>query len=83
MSINCPNCGTEVEEQATACPECGSDERTGWSENTLYDGLDLPEEAFDQDRLESSSNPIRNNYILLAIGSILLLIFVFRFVLGL
>ena len=71
-----------MEEQATACPECGSDEQTGWSENTLYDGLDLPEQAFDQDRLESSSNPICNNYMLLAIGSILLLIFVFRFVLG-
>jgi len=26
-----------------ACPECGSDENTGWSEETLYDGLNLPE----------------------------------------
>lgn len=72
-----------MEEGATACPECGSDERTGWSENTLYDGLDLPEEAFDQDQPESGSNPCRNNLMLLVVGSILLLIFVYRFVLGL
>jgi len=33
---------------ARACPECGADERTGWDEeSTRYDGLDLPEEAFD------------------------------------
>lgn len=28
---------------AKACRECGSDESTGWSEDTLYDGLDLPD----------------------------------------
>src|ERR1041384_1119375 len=28
----CPNCGAEVPRQAKACPECGSDEKTGWSE---------------------------------------------------
>ena len=33
---------------ARACPECGADERTGWDEEaTRYDGLDLPESAFD------------------------------------
>lgn len=39
----CPNCGEEVPEGALACPECGSDSNTGWSEDTLYDALDLPE----------------------------------------
>ncbi|MFH1023540.1 MAG: hypothetical protein V1809_09135 [Planctomycetota bacterium] len=32
-----------VPERAKACPECGADEKTGWSPDTLYDGLDLPD----------------------------------------
>jgi hypothetical protein len=32
---------------ARACPECGSDEQTGWSEEARSDGLDLPDESFD------------------------------------
>ena len=43
----CPNCGAEVPRGAKACPECGSDEKTGWSEDARYGGLDLPEENFD------------------------------------
>lgn len=39
----CPHCGAEVPEGAPACRECGSDDLTGWSEETLYDGLDLPD----------------------------------------
>jgi len=35
---------------AKACPECGSDEQTGWSEEASTGGLDLPdEENFDYD----------------------------------
>jgi hypothetical protein len=45
----CPNCGAEVPPQAKACPECGSDEQTGWSEQARYDGLDLPDDKFDYD----------------------------------
>ena len=43
----CPNCGAEVPPNARACPECGSDEKTGWSQEAQADGLDLPEENFD------------------------------------
>ena len=43
----CPNCGAEVPKNARACPECGSDEQTGWSEEAQTSGLDLPEENFD------------------------------------
>lgn len=43
----CPNCGAEVPPNARACPACGSDEKTGWSEEARYDGLDLPDESFD------------------------------------
>ena len=43
----CPNCGAKVPRNAKACPECGSDEQTGWSEESHVDGLDLPDESFD------------------------------------
>jgi uncharacterized membrane protein YvbJ len=43
----CPNCGAEVPRQAKACPECGSDEKTGWSEKAATDHLGLPDEEFD------------------------------------
>jgi Zn ribbon nucleic-acid-binding protein len=46
----CPVCGADVPPQARACPECGADERTGWNEDdTRYDGLDLPDSAFEDD----------------------------------
>jgi len=45
----CPHCGAEVPPNAKACPACGSDGQTGWSEKACYDGLDLPEENFDYD----------------------------------
>lgn len=35
--------------KARACPECGADEQTGWSEAARTDGLDLPDENFDYD----------------------------------
>ena len=44
---SCPNCGASVPPNAKACPECGSDEETGWSDATETDGLDIPDENFD------------------------------------
>lgn len=47
----CPVCGDPVPRGAKACPGCGADERSGWDdEATRYDGLDLPDEAFDDER---------------------------------
>jgi hypothetical protein len=43
----CPNCGAEVPRNARACPECGADEKTGWSEEAQHGHLDLPDEDFD------------------------------------
>lgn len=34
-------------ERARACPECGADEQTGWSEKARYDELGIPDESFD------------------------------------
>jgi RNA polymerase subunit RPABC4/transcription elongation factor Spt4 len=46
----CPNCGADVPANAKACPECGSDEKTGWSENTVYDGTGIEDpEEFNYD----------------------------------
>jgi hypothetical protein len=45
----CPVCGEPVPRGAHACPHCGADERTGWNEeDTYYDGIDLPEAAFEE-----------------------------------
>jgi hypothetical protein len=46
----CPVCGAAVPRNARACPGCGADERSGWDEEaTRYDGLDLPDSAFDDE----------------------------------
>ena len=42
----CPNCGSEVAQNARSCPECGSCEETGWSQEAAVSGLGLPEEEF-------------------------------------
>jgi hypothetical protein len=45
----CPNCGAEVPCNAKACPDCGSDETTGWSETAYASRLGLPDREFDYD----------------------------------
>lgn len=50
---HCAQCGEEIPPSARACPGCGADERTGWREQSIYDGLDLPEE-------EDSARPAKN-----------------------
>jgi hypothetical protein len=43
----CPNCGAIVPRRANACPDCGADETTGWSESAHADSLGIPDENFD------------------------------------
>jgi hypothetical protein len=45
----CPICGAELPPDALACPECGSDETTGWSADAKSDALGLPDDSFDYD----------------------------------
>jgi hypothetical protein len=45
----CPHCGAEIPLQAKACPECGSDEQTGWSDRAHTDRLGIPDDEFDYD----------------------------------
>ena len=40
----CAICGADIPPRAQACPECGADDRTGWREQSVYDGLNLPDE---------------------------------------
>jgi hypothetical protein len=44
---SCPNCGAEIPCNAKACPECGSDENSGWSDSARASSLGLPDEEFD------------------------------------
>ena len=49
----CPICGKDVPLKAKACPHCGACEKSGWNEEArVYDGLDLPEDSFNQEKLE-------------------------------
>jgi hypothetical protein len=44
-NVNCPYCGETITRRAKACPHCGSDEQTGWSDNSYLDGIDLGDDA--------------------------------------
>jgi hypothetical protein len=48
----CPNCGAEVPARAKACPECGADETTGWSDRAHGERLGIPDEDFDYERFK-------------------------------
>ena len=76
--FNCPNCGAEVPIKALSCPECGSDEKTGWSEDTMYDGLDLP--AFEETRKNSSKSLFQNKFLLYIVAIMTILAFIWMFV---
>jgi hypothetical protein len=49
----CPHCGAAVPRGAAACPECGSDEETGWVDDETLDhaAADIPD-AYDPDLWE-------------------------------
>ncbi len=52
----CANCGAPLPRDAVACPECGADERTGWRETSVYDGLDLPGDEAGRGASESRAS---------------------------
>ncbi|MDQ8199284.1 hypothetical protein QEH56_14030 [Pelagicoccus enzymogenes] len=69
----CPNCGEYVGEGAAACESCGSCPKTGWSEDSLYDGIELPEEAAPEKRESRLLGTV------ISIGLVALLVYVFVF----
>ncbi|SRR5690606_1818901 len=54
----CANCGADIPRNARACPDCGADERTGWREQDAYDGLDLPDSAWDDEHNTAGRGPL-------------------------
>ena len=45
-----PVCGADVPRNPLACKNCGADHRSGWRDDAhIYDGTDVPEDAFDYD----------------------------------
>ena len=75
----CPNCGAEVPIKALSCPECGSDEKTGWSEDTMYDGLDLPE--VEESETRTTTSLFQNKYFLYIVAILALMAFLWIYVL--
>lgn len=71
----CPHCEAEVPLGAAACPECGSDEKTGWSENTVYDGLLLYDDEDEEDPQTSPSITSRpwTKYLVAGLAAVTLL----------
>lgn len=75
----CPACGAEVPRGARACPECGSDETTGWSERAQYDNLGIPdEESFSYEefvkREFGEEEPQRKGQTLWIVAGVILLL---------
>jgi predicted nucleic acid-binding Zn ribbon protein len=51
--FECPVCGADVPPDADTCPDCGADERTGWSDQTIYDGTNIEDPGdFDHEDWE-------------------------------
>jgi hypothetical protein len=51
-TATCRYCGERIKSTARACPHCGSDWDTGWSDSTYLDGVDLPDAVDYEDMVE-------------------------------
>ncbi|WP_309385834.1 hypothetical protein [Cerasicoccus frondis] len=80
----CPICGASVKANALSCPECGADERTGLyrtdnASESIYDGLDLPEDdTFDYDEFAErefgTARPKSGKEIIIKITAVILIL---------
>jgi uncharacterized membrane protein YvbJ len=85
----CPSCGEELPLKAKFCPECGSDEQTGWSEDWIYDGVDIP--ALDEEEeteykhkrrgiTKNSRRSLQRKRLALIFFLLFILVFLLRFI---
>lgn len=81
-AFDCPVCGERVPAGAKVCRECGSDERTGWSEDTLYDDLDLPEPGHGVEEPSSRRGRAARDIGTREIGALLVVLFVLALLVG-
>ena len=76
----CPNCGADIKTNATGCYNCGSDNETGWSENTYLDGVELSCDDEEYEELRDSefnhSRKKTHNWVTIT-GFVLIVVFVF------
>ena len=76
--FDCPNCGAEVLAKAKSCPDCGSDEKTGWSEDTMYDGLDLP--AFEESNTQTKTSVLQSNLLYYVVAILTIVAFILFYI---
>jgi len=74
----CPNCGEEVSEGKLACPYCGSDADTGWSDDTIYDSIGLPEEDIYEHAPKRGESPLYIKLVAWVVLGVFLYFFVVR-----
>jgi len=79
----CPVCGERVPAGAKVCRECGSDESTGWSEDTLYDDLDLPDPGYAAEEPSTRRTRAARGIGTREIGALLVVLFVLLLLKGL
>lgn len=85
-SFPCPHCGGIVPAGARACPECGSDEQTGWSDETYLDGIGLYdetdyEETLRREGLHPTQKASRMGVWWMLPAVVLIVLFIVRFLL--
>lgn len=84
----CPHCGAELPAGARACPECGSDEKTGWSDQAHSERLGIPDEDFDYEQYvreefgPATRGKQRRWWLWWAVAALLLALFLGGWVLG-
>ncbi len=85
--VVCPHCGEEVRRNALSCRHCGSDDQSGWSQATDYDGADLPEEGDYEEGLEREGfrapKAGARTWLMAAVSLVLVLLFAFWLLRGL
>ncbi len=77
--FNCPNCGAEVPIKAKSCPDCGSDGKTGWSEDTMYDGLDLP--AYEESDAQTKTSMFQSKFMYYIVAILTIVAFILFYIL--